>query len=992
MDAVPAPHPDPLPRGAAAPTWRSLLDEAPSRAAPALALGVELRQREPYSARSWAPRRVEAVTPRALAASQVDLTLGIRPLVRSDRTGEWIKGDASWNAVRRPGAPYDPAHARWFSDLARIALGARSLGPYADPGEWIRLDAVESPLLWPQLRAAAATGIPIIATAKHQEVVVAASAVATVDIAPDGDGLRLRARVLVDGAPIENAAVRAIGDHGLYAAAIDADPIVITIAPAELPSAAAALLPLTDGLAVPAQERAEFLRDAVPRLRRRATVTAAAGIRLPAQTDPVAVVTTEFGRDDVVDVRIEWSYPGLPRLPFAADGHRDRDVDAEAGVRAALEHAWGAALDVPFSGSVRLRGVDTAEFAGRVLPAWQELDGVRIEGDAPPRTYRELTGSPSVALTTVESSDPDWFDLGIIVTIDGRPIPFTPLFRALTLGRRKLLLADGAYFSLRHPALDRLKELIDEAAGMDEWETGPRVSRYQVAWWAEFEDLADQSDAAVAWRAFADGMRAETGVPARAAPGAIRATLRPYQQAGFEWLAFLWRHRLGGILADDMGLGKTLQLLTLMAHVREAGEQRPILVVAPTSVLPTWSAEAARFAPELTVRVVDRTATASGTRVTGNGPDVVLTSYAVLRIDEDDYAAVDWALVVLDEAQFAKNPKTRLHRALARLRADVVIAATGTPLENSLTDLWALLSLTSPGLFPSARRFREEYVTPIEQGKVPENAEGGPYRAARLARLRRRIRPLVLRRTKELVAPELPEKQEQQLRIGLDPAHRALYEKTLQRERQKVLGLLDDLDRTRFIVFRSLTLLRLMSLAPVLVDAKHAHIGSAKLDALLERVAEIVAEGHRVLVFSQFTSFLQLAAERLDAAGICHVYLDGATRRRAAVIEGFRRGDAAAFLISLKAGGFGLTLTEADYVFLLDPWWNPAAEAQAVDRAHRIGQDRRVLVYRLIAADTIEEKVMALQQRKARLFHSVVDDDAMFAQALTAEDIRGLLE
>jgi SNF2 family DNA or RNA helicase len=628
-----------------------------------------------------------------------------------------------------------------------------------------------------------------------------------------------------------------------------------------------------------------------------------------------------------------------------------------------------------------------------VLPVFED-SGVRVVVTGRRKKYRELSGAPEIAVSTVESTDPDWFDLGVVVKIDGISIPFKPLFTELSKRRSKMMLVDGSYFSLAHPALQSLRELIDEAATLAEWETEPRISRHQTALWEDFEDLADQSEAAVSWRALAEGLRSVQSVPATPVPTGLVAYLRPYQKQGFDWLAFLWQHGLGGVLADDMGLGKTLQLLTLMAHVRQSGETRPMLVVAPTSVMSTWSAEAERFAPDLVVRLVDRTAAKSATTVvqTAADADLVITSYALVRLDEEQFAAVDWAVVVLDEAQFAKNPKTRLHRAVARLRSEVTIAATGTPLENSLTDLWALLALTAPGLFPSARRFREEYVQPIEHGKVPENAEGGPFRAARLARLRRRIRPLMLRRTKELVAPELPEKQEQQLRIALGPAHRARYDRALQRERQKILGLLDDLDRNRFIVFRSLTLLRLMSLAPGLVDPTHAHIGSSKLDALIERVTEIAAEGHRVLVFSQFTSFLRLAAERLDAAGIRHAYLDGATRRRAAVIEGFRQGDAPACLISLKAGGFGLTLTEADYVFMLDPWWNPAAEAQAVDRTHRIGQDRRVMVYRLIAADTIEEKVMALQQRKARLFQAVVDDDAMFSQALTAEDVRGLLE
>jgi len=443
-----------------------------------------------------------------------------------------------------------------------------------------------------------------------------------------------------------------------------------------------------------------------------------------------------------------------------------------------------------------------------------------------------------------------------------------------------------------------------------------------------------------------------------------------------------------------MGLGKTIQLLTLVLHIREAGERRPLLVVAPTSVLATWQDEAAHFAPGLDVRIIDGTSAKNGRRVAdvAADADLVVTSYTVARLDQDEFQAVEWAALILDEAQFVKNPATLQHRAIAALRADVTFVVTGTPMENSLRELWALLRLAAPGLFPSARKFRQEYIQPIEQGKVPENEEGAPYRQRRLERLRRRIRPLMLRRTKDLVAADLPPKQEQLLHVDLVPAHRALYDTVLQRERQKVLGLLQDLDRNRFIVFRSLTMLRMLSLAPALIDGEDARIGSAKLDVLLERVQELQAEGHRALVFSQFTSFLSLAAERLEEAGVPYAYLDGSTRNRRAVIDGFRTGEQPVFLISLKAGGFGLTLTEADYVFLLDPWWNPAAEAQAVDRTHRIGQTEQVFVYRMIATGTIEEKVLALQQRKARLFTAVMDDEQLFAQTLTADDIRGLFE
>ncbi len=447
-----------------------------------------------------------------------------------------------------------------------------------------------------------------------------------------------------------------------------------------------------------------------------------------------------------------------------------------------------------------------------------------------------------------------------------------------------------------------------------------------------------------------------------------------------------------------MGLGKTLQFLALIAHAKAAGEQRPWLVVAPTSVLPTWRDEAARFAPDLRVAMVEATAVRRQSAITdiAGGVDIVVAPYGVVRADAAEFADPHWAGVVLDEAQFVKNPATRIHRAIAALQTDAVFAATGTPIENGLDDLWALLSLTAPGLFPSIRQFREDYTRAIEQ--LPSDAPtalsaaaASAHREKTLDRLRRRVRPFLLRRTKDVVASDLPPKQEQEIAVPLGPAHQELYDRVLQRERQKVLGLLDDLDRQRFIVFRSLTLLRMLALAPGLVDDRDAHLGSAKLDVLLDRLVEVAAEGHRALVFSQFTSFLDLAAERLDAAGLAYAHLDGSTARRGEVIDGFREGDAPVFLISLKAGGFGLTLTEAEYVFLLDPWWNPAAENQAIDRVHRIGQTKSVFVYRLLAAGTVEEKVRALQHRKAALFDAVIDDDDAFAAALDADDIRGLL-
>ncbi len=433
-----------------------------------------------------------------------------------------------------------------------------------------------------------------------------------------------------------------------------------------------------------------------------------------------------------------------------------------------------------------------------------------------------------------------------------------------------------------------------------------------------------------------------------------------------------------------MGLGKTLQTLALICQARQdRSAASPFLIVAPTSVVSNWVAEARRFAPDLDVLAVSDTAQRRGDALDDiiAGVDVVVVSYTLFRIDFDTYSRMPWSGLVLDEAQFVKNHQSKAYQCARRLAAPFKLAITGTPMENNLMELWSLLSITAPGLFPNPTRFRDYYGRPIEKQADAE----------RLAQLRRRVKPLVKRRTKEQVAADLPAKQEQVLEVDLHPRHRKIYQTQLQRERQKILGLIHDMNRNRFTILRSLTVLRQLSLHAGLVDDGHRDMPCAKLDALLEQLHDVIDGGHRALVFSQFTGFLDLVRARLDAAGIEYSYLDGKTRGRGTVLARFKEGSAPVFLISLKAGGFGLNLTEADYCFLLDPWWNPATEAQAVDRIHRIGQARNVMVYRLIAKETIEEKVMAMKARKAELFSSVMDDGDMFGTTLDADDIRSLL-
>jgi SNF2 family DNA or RNA helicase len=400
-------------------------------------------------------------------------------------------------------------------------------------------------------------------------------------------------------------------------------------------------------------------------------------------------------------------------------------------------------------------------------------------------------------------------------------------------------------------------------------------------------------------------------------------------------------------------------------------------------VVSNWVSEAERFAPGLRVEAVTDTLAKSGRTIDEvAAADVVVTTYTLFRLEVDAYRTVPWAGLLLDEAQYVKNHQAKTYGCVRKLDAPFKLAITGTPMENNLTELWALLSITAPGLFPDPKRFAEQYARPIERGGDSE----------RLARLRSRIKPLVMRRSKELVAAELPAKQEQTLEVDLHPRHRKLYDTRLQRERQKILGLIGDFDRNRFTILRSITLLRQLSLHAGLVEPRQDSVPCAKLEALVEQLEEIARGGHRALVFSQFTGFLAKVRARLDQEDVGYCYLDGRTRQRQRVIQRFKEGTDPLFLISLKAGGFGLNLTEADYCFLLDPWWNPATENQAIDRTHRIGQTRPVIVYRMISAGTIEEKVVALARRKAALFSGVMDEGDLFASSLTAEDIRGLFD
>lgn len=904
------------------------------------------------------------------------LRLGVRPVMLS-KTGNWVRGSLTWSSLPHllNRLALDPAQHAWFGQFAALHRAGRDVYVPGETG-WLFIDDFPSPLLWPLLEETGRLGVALVTGKRESEVTVTDGARLAVDAValPDGE-LRLRTVAVVGDRVHPGSAAGAVGDHGVYLWSLEPEPR-FTLARTAKPLSAEQrrLLAADDTIRVPAGETDEFLRSYYPRLRRAVEVLSTdASVEFPEILPPVLVLTATFGGNDRLE--LEWGWDSATG-PEPLDAHPVPD-----GVTDALGWRPHAA---------ELRGLDAAEFCATVLPALERRRDVRVDTVGERPDYRELLDAPKLVVTTVETDKRDWFDLGVLVTVEGRTIPFTPLFKALSQGRPKLLLVDKTYLSLQQPVFDRLRSLIDEARSLDEWEPGSlRISRYQASLWSEFVELADEAHQAEAWRRTADGLRAIRDGDSPddlAVPDSVVATLRPYQVDGFRWLAFLWQHGLGGVLADDMGLGKTLQTLAMIAHARSSKPNGPpFLVVAPTSVVSNWVTEAARFTPGLTVRAVTATQAASRRALSGiaEGADVVVTSYALFRLDAARYRAEGWAGLILDEAQLIKNRTSKAHEAAVELRVPFKLAITGTPMENDLLDIWSIFRVVSPGLLPPRSGFTERYLKPLAAGDRPDL----------LLRLRQRVRPLMLRRTKEAVASELPPKQEQVLRVELAPRHRKLYDLVLQRERQKILGLVDDLDRNRFIVFRSLTLLRMLALDASIVDEQYAGIPSAKIDVLLDELADVIAGGHRALIFSQFTSLLKTVALRLDERGIAYAYLDGSTRRRSEVIDGFRTGDAPAFLISLKAGGFGLNLTEADYVFLLDPWWNPATESQAIDRTHRIGQTSNVMVYRMIADDTIEDKVMALKDRKARLFEALMDDPGgALGGTLSADDIRGLLD
>jgi superfamily II DNA or RNA helicase len=636
------------------------------------------------------------------------------------------------------------------------------------------------------------------------------------------------------------------------------------------------------------------------------------------------------------------------------------------------------------AGLLYLRGQDAVlNFFARDYPQIQKEWEVTLEERLERSAEKLERVQPQFQITP---SGEQWFDLTVTYnTPGGEPLAASEIQRLLLTGQSHTRLKNGNFALLDTGAVEELQEVLIDCAPRQH-QGGYRLNNNQ----AGFLDATLRGrpgsivQAPQAWTERAALQRGE--IKLQPPPlGDLEAVLRPYQREGVGWLHFLRTNGFGGILADEMGLGKTVQVLALFRSLKGQWAH-PALVVCPTSLVFNWEAEAKKFTPELRVLALhgaDRTALFA--RIPAH--DLVVTSYALLRRDAEQYHGLEFDTVVLDEAQHIKNRQTQNAQAVKTIRAAHKLVLTGTPMENSVFDLWSIFDFLMPGYLGAAQDFRERYEIPITRDKD----------AAAQRRLARRLRPFVLRRAKREVAADLPEKIEQIGYCDLGEEQRAYYQQVLETGRREII---DAVNTTGVAKSRMLVLTTLLRLRQICCDVRLLKTGepgqsappSGKVELFHELIEETLDGGHRALVFSQFTTMLGLLRQELTAQNIQCCYLDGATRDRAAVVEKFQSDPTVpVFLISLKAGGTGLNLTGADTVIHFDPWWNPAVEAQATDRAHRIGQRKVVTSYKLIARGTVEEKILTLQARKRAQTEAALGGEEQFANALNWDEIRELI-
>ncbi len=692
----------------------------------------------------------------------------------------------------------------------------------------------------------------------------------------------------------------------------------------------------------------------------------------------------------------------LPDLA-SPTSYSTRDAGAEQAALGRLLRAGFAGPDA--QGRWQLLGQNAVlNFFARDFPKLQRAWEVTLEDRLERSTAQNLERiEPQFQITP---SGVQWFDLGVTFSSKGgEKFSAADIQRLVLSGQGHTRLRNGKTAIIDTGAVEELQEVLLDCSPQQHAQ-GYRVSSAQAGFLeATLRQQGWQAQAPAAWRARASQQSGEAKLECPPL-GDLENVLRPYQKTGVAWLHFLRENNFGGILADEMGLGKTLQALAFLTSRSSRREEAltssakndsgkdqslltstatmPCLVVCPTSLVFNWVAEAKKFTPALRVLALQGPDRHALFEQIGQS-DLVVTSYALIRRDAERYRELEFDTLVLDEAQHIKNRQTQNAQAVKAVRARHRLVLTGTPMENSVLDLWSIFDFLMPGYLGAAQDFRERYELAITRDKSAEAQ----------ARLARRLRPFILRRLKREVAPDLPAKLEQVSFCELTEDQRAAYQQVIEASRKEVLDAVgaQGLARSRMVVLNALLRLRQVCCDLRLLKLENINpaTASGKLELFGELLEEVLDGGHRVLVFSQFVSMLTLLREKLDAEGVEFCYLDGSTTDRAAVVEKFQRNSQIpVFLISLKAGGVGLNLTGADTVIHFDPWWNPAVEAQATDRAHRIGQTRVVTSYKLITRDTVEEKILTLQARKREMISATLGGEEQLAEALTWEEIQEL--
>ena len=648
--------------------------------------------------------------------------------------------------------------------------------------------------------------------------------------------------------------------------------------------------------------------------------------------------------------------------------HRNKEFEKE--IRLIL-----AELKLPLhKGTIKMARSDAFEWLSMHAFELEQKGIMVLQNESNDKRY--FSGYSSIDIEIKENID--WFDINGVVTFGDFTIPFSELRKLMLKNQREFKLPNGLIAIIPDAWFRNYSDLLYFSE-----ENSKGSAKLNKIHLSLLDELQNGNLAKISIDHKLNRLRDFEQIEDYPMPVGFKGELRPYQKAGYNWLRFLSFYRFGGCLADDMGLGKTVQTLAMLQAEKEKKVPNPSLLVVPTSLIYNWELESSKFTPELKILVY------AGTNRSKREDqfaqyDLVITSYGIVRQDIDMLDRVHFHYVILDESQAIKNPSANIAKAVKRFNARHRLVLTGTPIENSTLDLWSQVSFVNPGLLGTQSFFKKEYQLPIENKKDE----------VKLKKLHSLIKPFVLRRKKSQVATELPEKIENIKYCQMTPEQEEAYEEVKNGYREQIIENIEKkgMNNSHMLIIQGLTKLRQLANHPKMVDSEYEG-DSGKMEDIIMSMQKVIDEGHKILVFSQFVKHLTLIREHLEKEKIKYAYLDGATKDRQAAVNDFTvNDDMPVFLISLKAGGLGLNLTMADYVFILDPWWNPAAEAQAVDRAHRIGQTNTVFSYKFITRGTVEEKILKLQERKMALAQDLITTEESFVKKLTTEDVMALLD